>query len=54
MTVVASDMRNEKETTVVVHIRDVNDLPPVFDENNYVANTVEEKADDRTPLLKVL
>ena len=50
---VASDSLFETETRVVVHIRDVNDLPPVFDRGTYVANTVEEYAQPDRRILKV-
>ena len=53
LTVVASDSLFETETRVVVHIRDVNDLPPVFDRGTYVANTVEEYAQPDRRILKV-
>ena len=53
LTVVASDSLFETETRVVVHIRDVNDLPPVFDRGTYVANTIEEYAQPDRRILKV-
>ena len=53
LTVVASDSLNEEETTVVVYVRDLNDLPPVFEESNYSAVMIEETVMVERPLLKV-
>lgn len=39
---VASDSLNENQTTVVIHVKDVNDMPPVFDEKSYRTNIDEE------------
>ncbi|XP_018016523.1 neural-cadherin isoform X4 [Hyalella azteca] len=42
---VASDNRNENHTTVVIHVKDVNDNPPMFDRPLYETQITEE--DDR-------
>jgi len=42
---VASDNLNENYTTVVIHIKDVNDNPPTFDRPTYETQITEE--DDR-------
>nr|CAD7587463.1 unnamed protein product [Timema genevievae] len=42
LTLVASDSLNENETTVVIHVNDVNDLPPVFNSSVYTAVLEEE------------
>ena len=42
---VASDNLNENYTTVVIHVNDVNDNPPVFDRPTYETQITEE--DDR-------
>ena len=54
LTMVATDSVNEANTTVVIKINDVNDMPPVFDQNIYVAE-LEEELDYGLPveLLKV-
>ena len=51
---VATDNVYEANTTVVIKINDVNDMPPVFDQNIYVAE-LEEELDYGLPveLLKV-
>lgn len=43
---VASDNRNENHTTVVIHVKDVNDNPPMFDRPLYETQITEE--DDRS------
>lgn len=43
---VASDNRNENHTTVVIHVKDVNDNPPLFDRPLYETQITEE--DDRS------
>ena len=53
LNVVASDSLHETSTRVVIHVRDVNDLPPVFDQGTYIANTVEEYAAPKRRILKV-
>ena len=42
---VASDNLNENFTTIVIHVNDVNDNPPVFDRPTYETQITEE--DDR-------
>lgn len=42
---VASDNRNENHTKVVIHVKDVNDNPPMFDRPLYETQITEE--DDR-------
>lgn len=42
LTLVASDSLNEKATTVVIHVNDVNDMPPVFKSAVYPAVMKEE------------
>ncbi|KAJ9597441.1 hypothetical protein L9F63_011698, partial [Diploptera punctata] len=42
LTLVASDSLNENQTTVVIHVNDVNDLPPVFNSTLYTAVMEEE------------
>lgn len=39
---VATDSVNEASTQVIIKINDVNDRPPVFDQNSYVAELEEE------------
>lgn len=50
---VASDSLNEVETTVVVFVRDVNDMPPEFEKNLYVTSMSEESVLTDRPLLQV-
>lgn len=38
----ASDSLNENETTLVIHIKDINDMPPVFGNALYGAEIAEE------------
>ncbi|KAG8223171.1 hypothetical protein J437_LFUL000337, partial [Ladona fulva] len=42
LTLVASDSLNENQTRVVIHVNDVNDLPPVFSSTLYPALLQEE------------
>jgi hypothetical protein len=42
LTLVASDSLNENETSVVIRINDVNDLPPVFSQSLYTSAIEEE------------
>ena len=54
MTLVASDSLNEATVNIVVFVKDVNDLPPVFSERSYQATIKEE--DDKNldkPILQV-
>jgi hypothetical protein len=53
LTVVASDSLNEREATVVVFVRDVNDMPPEFEKNLYVTSIIEESPMNEAPLLQV-
>ena len=39
----ATDTLNEANAKVIIFIRDVNDLPPVFDETSYTAHIFEEE-----------
>lgn len=39
---VAFDTMHENHTQVRIRIKDVNDLPPVFDQTTYVATILEE------------
>ncbi|XP_066902324.1 neural-cadherin isoform X6 [Halyomorpha halys] len=54
LNLVASDSLNEQSTTVVIHVNDVNDLPPVFNASTY-RTTMEEELGEPHPvhLLKV-
>lgn len=49
---VASDNLNENHTTVVIHVKDVNDNPPLFDRPTYETQITEE--DDRNLPKRVL
>lgn len=40
---VASDSLNENHTTIIINIKDVNDLPPEFAETLYEKTLDEEK-----------
>ncbi len=51
---VASDALNESECTVVVYLRDLNDLAPVFNQESYLANITEETVFRNRPLLQVV
>jgi hypothetical protein len=45
---------NENQTTVVIHVNDVNDLPPIFNSTLYTAVMEEEFAGPHPyPLLQV-
>lgn len=48
----ASDSLEENNTTVVIHVKDVNDNPPVFERPNYRTQITEE--DDRNLPKRVL
>lgn len=50
---VAADSLNEMESTVVVYVRDLNDLPPVFDTMQYIVNITEETVFVDEPLIQV-
>ena len=49
----ASDSLNEVETQVIISIRDLNDLPPVFNETSYRATIFEESIHLVNPILRV-
>ncbi len=49
----ASDSLNEREATVVIFVRDVNDMPPEFEKNIYVTSMIEEAVMTDEPLLQV-
>ena len=49
----ASDSLNEREATVVIFVRDVNDMPPEFEKNLYVTSMIEEAVMTDAPLLQV-
>lgn len=49
---VASDGLNENNTTLIINVADLNDLPPVFDNTTYVKEIYEE-SDKVELLLKV-
>lgn len=42
LTLVASDSLNENHTKIIINVRDVNDLPPVFPKKNYNYTMDEE------------
>ena len=44
---------NEAETRVVVRLRDVNDLPPIFLQNSYDAVIFEESIHRFRPIITV-
>lgn len=48
----ATDSRKENFTTVIVHVHDVNDNPPIFDKTSYRTQITEE--DDRGLPKKVM
>ncbi|XP_017771131.1 PREDICTED: neural-cadherin [Nicrophorus vespilloides] len=48
VTLVASDSLNENSTRVVIHVKDVNDHPPVFKQSLYAA-TINEELDGIYP-----
>ena len=50
---VALDGVNEQETEVVVKIRDVNDLPPVFNELKFETTIFEETVHKTKSILQV-
>ncbi|XP_037558353.1 neural-cadherin isoform X4 [Dermacentor silvarum] len=49
LTLVASDTLYEGSTTVLIHVKDVNDLPPVFGQSSYVT-TIEEEVSHNLPM----
>ena len=49
----AMDGVNEAETRVVVRLRDVNDLPPIFLQNSYDAVIFEESIHRFRPIITV-
>ncbi|KAG5675458.1 hypothetical protein PVAND_005362 [Polypedilum vanderplanki] len=42
LTLVASDSLNENHTTIIINVKDVNDLPPTFPETSYEKTLSEE------------
>nr|CAH7741799.1 unnamed protein product [Callosobruchus chinensis] len=50
LTLVASDSLNENYTTVVIHVKDVNDLPPKFNCSVY-RRDIEEEFPSRYPMV---
>ena len=54
LTLVASDSLNEVEIPVVLYVRDLNDLPPEFEQMQYVVNITEETVFVDAPLIQVL
>lgn len=42
LTLVASDSLNENHTTIIINVKDVNDMPPVFLETLYEETLNEE------------
>jgi hypothetical protein len=50
---VASDSLRETNVSVVINVRDTNDMPPVFDQPLYEVGAVEEALFTHSPLLKV-
>ena len=43
---------HETPTTVVIFVRDVNDLPPIFDQGSYTT-TISEEYVAKRPLMQV-
>ncbi|XP_076325233.1 neural cadherin isoform X1 [Tachypleus tridentatus] len=43
LTLVASDTLRENSTTVIIRIKDINDLPPVFERSSYETTILEEQ-----------
>ena len=54
LTLVASDSLNEVEIPCVIYVRDLNDLPPEFEQMQYVVNITEETVFVDAPLIQVL
>lgn len=52
LTLVASDSLNENHTKVIIHIKDVNDLPPEFPQNLY-ERTLNEEMDAPFRIMQV-
>jgi hypothetical protein len=50
---VASDSLNENHTTIVINIKDVNDLPPTFPETSY-EKTLNEEMDAPYMMMQVV
>lgn len=49
----ASDSLNENHTTVIINIKDVNDLPPEFPQNLY-ERTMDEELDAPFRIMQVI
>lgn len=52
LTLVASDSLNENYTKIIINVRDVNDLPPVFPEKLY-CKVMDEEIAAPFPMLQV-
>lgn len=52
LTLVASDGLNENHTYIVISVRDVNDLKPVFLQSSYV-KTMDEELDAPFRIMQV-
>ena len=50
---VALDGVNEQETSVILKIKDVNDLPPVFDQPKFESTIFEETVHKTKSILQV-
>eukprot|EP00095_Tigriopus_kingsejongensis_P004384 maker-scaffold1072_size64607-snap-gene-0.18 protein:Tk04384 transcript:maker-scaffold1072_size64607-snap-gene-0.18-mRNA-1 annotation:"GK18219" len=53
LTVVASDSLHEESTELVIYVRDLNDLPPYFEQQLYDVTVLEEQTHILRPLLQV-
>ncbi|GBM28096.1 uncharacterized protein NPIL_232541, partial [Nephila pilipes] len=45
LTLVASDTLFENSTTVIIKVKDINDLPPKFSQSLYQTHILEEDSD---------
>lgn len=52
LTLVASDSLNENHTKIIITVRDVNDLPPVFPEKLY-CKVMDEEIPAPFPMIQV-
>lgn len=53
LSLVGHDGVNESETSVIIRIKDVNDLPPAFLDQTYNSTIFEETIHTRQPILQV-